>query len=114
MGPHTPEKQSLGDITKTNKPMNNILVEVEGTNELVNNEAFATWTPAFIRPDGTLVPASIVSFTAPSSGAGPKPYKISILINNNAMNQGTWYVRSTLQWMNPVGGQIKEKSFTIP
>ncbi len=100
--------------TKTNLPMNNIQVDVEGTNELVNAEIFATWTPIFVRPDGTTALASIVAFQAPVANTGPKTFKIRIMIQNGGSNLGTWKTKSALNWMNPITYHLTTKEFSIP
>lgn len=90
-------------ITKMAGPMMSTIVEVEGTNSLGTGEVWGSWTPSFVKRDGTSVPASIVTFTQPTPGGPAQAFKFRIQITGN---NGTWTARSVIAWSNPVGGDI--------
>ncbi len=49
-------------ITKTKLAGGSVQIDAEGTNELDVGEKFNGWTPVFVKPDTTIVPAKIVEF----------------------------------------------------
>ena len=104
-------------ITKITKvPLTNgdLRVEVEGTNELFNGEVFGSWTPSFTHPNGNALPASILVYNQPISGAGPKPFKFSIIIASPASNGGIWNANSVLVNMFPNTTSSVNSQFGVP
>jgi len=96
----------------------NVEIVAEGTNTIDVGETFAGWTPAFVRPDGTLAPATILQFDTPAPGGKAGVFRIKYLaLDPKGADKGDWRARSALNWTTAggMGAKIKDSGLvTLP